>query len=651
MKSKPLLTFSGSRLKRAITWEKFTPSARWVEDNVTLSSESSAISGAMKIMYTPHLYEMYADFDRPEVWMQVLKVSSQTSKTTYLFSLAAKVLDTEPAPAQLMIPTAQGIPRYLTKKLNPFMNGVKGLKSKMVSFTTAEKLRDRGAELRVAGGGLSVTGSSRGERKSLSIKYFFGDELAEFEEGAITESMERTKTYERFFRKIVLASTMESSVDEISRVYDDCEVHKEFEIACPHCNEYFYPTSKDLQYMKFNEYMADVEDREKLSYSDYKTAALKTVHVQCPNSGCKILTKERDDQLFSKKIRWNIVKGSADGVTIGYKTNALAMYFTTFESIAELLINAEPQLNKSVILDKIYRGYFNEFYEEERETVSKNDILLLSNKLEAKTVPVDTYKLYLTIDTQKNGFWFKVTAVEYGMRFNTVYHGYVETFDELELLMGYRFQDQNGKTYIVDKTMIDRMGIKERTAEVDAWIEDLIVNQGLEGRIYPSMGIQNDASGRLWYYTTITKDVTSQDRKTTPIQAVKINNTLVKNELQSIIDRSIKRAKGEDGYEVAENRLYFVNETIVQDAENRDRSISTDYERQMTSEHYIFKVDSKTGKVATTKTWEKRNDSIDNHLFDNAVQAVVCALMDNVSLAQKPSKNDLKDALDILGFN
>ena len=642
------LTFSGVRLKKIYKWSPFKPTAEWVEENVKLDSASSPISGNMRLRYTPHVIEVFEDRDRPDVYKQVLMWSSQTAKTVTLFNMVAKELDTDPTPCQLMIPTSTAIPRYLDKKLNPFLNGIKSLKTKTMDYTSTEKLRNRGSEIRVAGGGLSVTGSSRGDRKSLSIKYFYADEIAEFEAGAVSEAIERTKSYSKFFRKILLVSTMESPNDEINTQFEACDTHKQFEIVCTHCNDFFYPKPDHLQYLSITDYKLPTETV--LEQATYKSKAMSNVYLQCPNCNGHITSDMRDRGLLNKEYRWNITKGDIKGTSIGYKANALAMFFTPLEDIAELLIDAEFSPIKETLLDKIYRGYFNDFYKTDGVEVSKNDILLLSNTLAEKEIPVDTYKLYLTIDTQKTGFWFKVTAFEYGMRMHTIYHGFVETFDELELLMGYKFRDKDGRVFVVDKTLIDRMGIRERTIEVDAWIEDMIVNHGMEGMLYPSIGVQNDASGRLWFYTQLTKDITSGERRKTPTQAVKLNNTLLKNELQNFIDRSIKKAKQEEGYETAHARLFFINDDIVINAQNRDRSISTDYERQMTSEHYIYYVNPKTGKPDTTQSWQKRHNTIDNHLFDCSVAALACALMDNVSLAQKPEKNDFEDALALLGI-
>ena len=647
------LTFSGKRLKNIYKWEKFKPTKEWAEENVVFSSEVSPIGGNMRLRYTPHLIDMFDDYDKPEVWKQVVMFSSQTAKTLYLFCTAAKVLDTEPAPSQLMIPTSKGIPRYLVKKLNPFYIGVKKLKSKVEEFTKFEKIRVRSAEIRVAGGGLSITGSSRGERKSLSIKYFFADEIAEFEEGAVTEAIERTKSYERFFRKVLLVSTMEDKNDEINRNFNDCEVKKRWELQCPECKEFYYYGSKDLKWISISDYAKLKEiDESDINPIEYKTFALNDVYLECPHCSHHITTSERDHQILNKNCRMYRYAGDENGVTIGYKANALAMYFTRLESIAELIIDAEFSIHKLAILDKVYRGYFNEFYEQETKKVDKNEFLLISNGYDELVIPDDTVKVYLTIDTQKYGFWFTITAFTYGFNAHTVHKGFIETFDEIEMLMSLRLKDKKGSEYIISKTAIDRLGIAERTAEVDAWVQHMIQDYDMGDYLFPTMGFQNDAAGRLWYYTIVSKDVATDEKLKKPIRAIKINNTLVKNELNAMIERSIAKARGDEDAQNYKTRMFFINKTIVEEAERRiengEKSISTDYERQMTSEEYIYKIDKKTGKVAKKKTWEKRYSNIDNHYWDNAVQAVALAISDNISLMQKPKDNEVQEMLDAL---
>jgi len=644
------LTYVGKRTESAYIWDKPLTTAQWSEQNVRLNADASPIVGMLNLKYSPHLREMFDDYDSFGKWKFIGEFSTQCAKTLFLQCCMSSKLDRKPTKLQWAIPNESGVSDYILDKIDPFIKGVKSLNDKVEDYKQKEKARLKRTRIKVSGGDVVFTGTSASSKRSKTVKELFMDEADLFEDGSMIELEGRTKSYEMFGRKVLATSSKKYPKGEIHKAGETCETHKEWHTTCNKCGHHWLAGSEHLKWETIKEHNKRLSlTEETFKHSDYKLSALEDVYVECPECEYHLTTKDKNLNILNNAYKYHITRGTKEGKSIKYKGNALAMYFTSFETIASLIIDAEKE-GTFDDMKQIYLDYFNEIYEPKVKESNKSDILLLSNKLEAKVIPEDTFKLYLTIDTQKTGFWFKITAVEYGVKFNAVYHGFVETFDELEMLMGYKFKDIHGNIFIVDKTMIDRMGIKERTVEVDAWIEDLIVNHGMEGKLYPSMGIQSDSSGRLWYYSTLTKDVTTGERKKTPIEAVKLNNTLLKNELQNYIDRSIKKSKGEEGYTEAHSRLYFVNETIVQDSVDRERSISTDFERQMTSEHYIYYINPKTGKVAMTQTWEKRTASIDNHLFDCAVASVACALMDNIALAQKPSATDFEDAMDMLGL-
>lgn len=616
-----------------------------MERNVYLNSDTSPIPGLMDLRYTPHLREMFDDVDKKHVWKGIGKFSTQTAKTTFLLCRMAYVLDTNPGKAQFSIPHEDKVGEYLADKVMPFMNGVESLRAKIEDYKQQEKARLKMSRIKIAGGDVVFTGASASSKRSKTVKEWYGDEVDLMGPGSLVEFEGRTKAFEKFGRKVLATSSQKHKNGEIGRAYESCELKKEWHTPCPHCDHHWLAGSVDLKWPT----RTDGEDQR-----TYKSRALSDVWVECPECGGKIRTSDKDLGILEGKYFFHVVEGNPKtATTIGWSGNALGMYFTKFETIAGLLIDALDHGDFDTI-SQIYLDYFDEIYEPDTETVERDDILLLGNGLDEKVVPKNTYKLYLTIDTQKADFWAKITAFEYGYRAHTVYATRVGTFDELELLMGYRFPMEGGGERIVDLTLIDRLGIVERTAEVDAWVEHLIVNEGMEGKVYPVMGVASDASGRACWKTTITKDISTGGRREIPLEAIKINNLLLKNELQNLIDRSVKRANGEPGYVDTTNRMFFINQDIVRAAElrreNGIRSVSTDYERQMTSEVYGFKVDPKTGKADTKQTWYKINNNVDNHWWDNSVAALAAAHLDNVALARKTSEEDFKKALGVLGL-
>ena len=561
----------------------------------------------------------------------------------------ASKLDRKPTKLQWAIPNESAVGDYIQDKIDPFIKGIETLNAKVEDYMQKEKARLKRTRIKVAGGDVIFTGTSASSKRSKTVKELYMDEADLFSDGDMIELEGRTKSYEMFGRKVLATSSKKYPKGEIHKAGESCETHKEWHTVCNKCGHHWLAGSKDLKWLSISEYKEKFDiDEENFFHAVYKAKALEDVYVECPMCKYKLTTAVKNRNIITKKYKFFYTRGDSSGKTIKYKGNALAMYFTSFETIASLIIDAEAT-GTFDDMSQIYLDYFNEIYETDTETVDKNDILLLGNHLEEKVVPDDTYMLFLGIDTQKDHFWYTISAFRYGSIMSVVDKGKVETFQELELLMGYRFKKENGDLAMVDYTTIDRMGILERTIEVDAWVTTMVVEEGLEGRLFPTIGVQQDASGRLVYETTLVKDMGTKQRLKTPLTALKINNTLVKNELQSWIDRSIKKAKGEEGYEAAEARLFEVNKTIVDDAEARDVSLSTDFERQITAEEYIYKVHKNTGKVDTKKSWVNTKQT-DNHYWDCLVQNMAMAIKFNVSLAQKPEDSDFEEALSILNL-
>jgi len=642
--TKPL-KYVGKRLKSAYKWIPFVPTVTWAEKNVYLNPDTSPITGLINFKYSPHLVEVFNDFDKTHVWKQILNFSTQSGKTLAQQIAMAKALDTDPCRMQWAIPVGSKLGEYIEEKIEPFLRGVKSVKKKMEDYISKEKLRDKRTLIRIPGGGCAFTGTSASEKRSRSVRYIFMDEVALFEAGSFVELEGRTKASEKFFRKVMAVSSRKQDGDELDIAYASCETIKEWHTVCKKCNHNWLAGSNDLKWITPKEYREkfNVPDGE-IDISKYKQEALKDVYLECPNCSHHIKSHEKDQQILDGKYRFVIIQGNENGKTIGYRANALAMFLTTFETIASMAIEDSMKGNIEG-LTQIYIDYFNEFYEREMDTTSKNDILLLSNGLRGRIVPKDHYRVYMGIDTQKDHFWYTVVVYCYGNKSHTLMYGRAENTGDLEVIMGLQFDGEDGKKHGIDRVGIDRMGIKERTIEVDAWVEYLIVHEGLQDFIYPTMGVSKDSTMRPFVEVEIDKDLTTGERRKTPLKALKLNNLLLKNELHNSITRNIKKSKGEEEYQDIDTRLFFINQDMVDFAEAQETSLSTDFERQMTSEIFEHKVDKKTGKVAKEPTWEKKHENIDNHYWDCYVICTALALKDHINSVQKPKDASVSDLM------
>lgn len=666
-----MFRFVGERLKRVFEWKEFIPSAVWTEANRRLVSESSAKTGNMNLAYTPHLREMFADIDSQDVFLITLKSASQIAKTEFIFSFLLYKIATDPSPIMCMIPTAgEEINRYMKNKFDPALKGCDVVKDMIIEHKEVEKIRLKSTQKMFSGGSLTFLSSHK--PKSLSIKYAVFDEVAEFENGAVNEALERLKTFKKYGAKAIIASTQNNQHDEINFYFNTAEVKKQFYHVCNKCGTGFYPDFTTFKIPSVEDYKVAHKINRDLSeheiVSEYKFWASYRATMECPSCLNQIDDKQRVHNILNGNVKWvQVVKEYADpkdsstGVwveakepkktyeTVGYDINSFNSYFVTLQDMAKLIIDAEFAIKTQADysqMDKFYRGYLNKIYSKNVVKSDHNNILRLGNGYRKWEVPNDTIALYMGVDTQKDHFWFEIKAYCYGYVSHSVAHGKIYDINQLEELLTTPYSDRTGKKHYIRRMGIDRLG--SRTSTIDAWARDMIVRYGgVTDWIYTVMGENDNRSKLPFRISTLEKNITNNEYDPVSIQNIWTNNTVLKNTLMSSIDRTIAKVNGTDDYE---NLLFYINEDIVDEANTKEKSTSADYERQYTSEHKEIQVVGKTKE--TKEIWVKNSSSVDNHLLDCGVICTAFAELDHVFNQKKPVESNNKDLLNrFIGLN
>jgi phage terminase large subunit GpA-like protein len=642
--SKSPYTFISDRIISTLEWTEFTETSQWCKDNIYLSGDVSPYTGMMSFDKTPWIEEILNDWDKPWIEEYDIMASTQVGKTTIEFCCIAKELDTDPCMMQLSIPNDNDVSNYIAKKLDPFLNGIKALKSKLVQRREEEKSRLKKATKEIPGGALFITGNTDTARRSNSVKNIFLDEVGLFGSGDVAELRGRTKFYEKTGRKIFIVSSRKYKGDEIELAYEGAYCKKELQIECKGCKKYFYPLgSKQFKFLTKEQYKKE-HDLEKIENEiEYKRAARNTGRVEC-ECGHQTTSKDIEDLVREKKVKLITVEGSDEETRHGYKLNALATGLTNYSTIVEELIDAGEDDDK---LRTIYQDYFNEDYVIEFEETEFSDLLTIGNGYKEWEIPEDTYKIYMTVDTQKDHFWYEVKAVCYGVVTHTIASGRLETFSDIEDIWEYgqMLEDKNQVHYMISKMGIDRRGYNQdgvkRTDEVDAFVEYMTQKYG-EDRIYATEG-HPKLTGDRSVQVVNSKDLSS-NRNKVDIKILKMSNIYLKNKMKRAIDRTIEKRRGDEEAKEWEGNLFYINEDIIEQDTHSVTSIS--YTKQYTAEVYDYDTDKK-GKRSQEKTWIRVQK--DNHLWDCGMAIYGFIEQDKVSLVRKPENIDISSSLDRLG--
>jgi len=633
--------------------------------------KSNAVGGGKPVDFcrSPHLIKPMESLGSTKVQEIYLMFASQMAKTLLLYIAWSHNAKMNPKTVVWMIPKDKMIGRYQKEKITDLVKASPAIDT-IVEETRVEEKRaqNKGGVIAHQGTTTYIIGSwTDDDKKAVTARIIIADEIDEFKEGlaSVFPLFERSKTFIEYGRKLVCASTKKSKNSAITEGFNRCEQKNYLAIECPHCRTLIEPIHSQFQVMGEIEYKdifgyTDDEFTDEIIYEKYVPYATDGAYYECNANGCKITSEEKNHQIENYKIDW-VVKGNAiDPVTVGYSANTFLSHFVPFREIAREMLKANLEKDPSKrdrLKQLLFEGYFNDDYEQEvKDVVKKNDILLLSNGLEERVIPEDTFKVYLTIDTQLTHFWWTIYAFQYGSIMNLVDYGRAETFEELDVIRKQVLVTKHGEIKKINKVVIDRLGDKNRTIAVDEWIRDVVVKEGKEDYIYAIEGV----SGK----NMTTMYTPSKHKTIKEIKIIKMNNLMAKDYLfETLISRSIEKTKAQHGDETNEDalryeeNLFLINNKPVRLADEREhkgvKSIMTDFERMMTSEIKTYAVNIKTGKVDEVLSWIKRNESIRNDFTDTSGMAVTCWDMDSGYLAQKPkdlTKRQIRDMKDMISM-
>lgn len=638
----------GKRLSGAYYQEPKLTHAEWARKKIYFPSQDiSPIVGPFEIKYSPQYILLFQLMDRPEVSDIYAKWASQSGKSLFEMICVGYKLDTEPANVLYMQPIKDDVPKILRLKVNPVLKCIKDLWQKFEDYRVTEAIRTKDAIKQLAGGSLVVSGSSVKERKSLTVPMLVGDEIAEFDSGAFKEASERTKAFSKFFPKRIGVSTIVHPKDEICVHFENCEAIMEWRYKCPGCNDNFYPSRKTFKFLEKEDYLEQNNISEiDFKKAEYKREALKEVYIECPHCKCKINNKEKDRLILNDGMEWHFVRGDISATSFGADMNSLGSYFVVLEDLADQLIDADGD---AILLDTIFRGWFNSFYKSKTSEISRSELLSLGNNLSEWIIPKDIipHGIYLTIDTQKDHFWYTLYGFQYGATPNLISKGKIWSFDEIERLFEREYYDLEGEPHYVSKLAIDYQGYVnkeviqdkdgndivieniDRMEEVKTWAVGYMKKAGHD-RIFLTRGV-DELTNQTEFADFKIKVVDELINQEIQIKAWKMSNLRCSSILDQKIQKSIEKTKS-DTPEKYESSLFYINQTDIDYLKDEEhRSVAIDLDRQLRSEVLKYK-DSKAKKMTYVRI------SRENHLWDTSKMAIMLSAIDNLAAIPKPEK-------------
>ena len=352
-------------------------------------------------------------------------------------------------------------------------------------------------------------------------------------------------------------------------------------------------------------------------------------------------------------MRWvDIVGDRNDAVTFGFAMGSTASWMVTMEAVIDAVYSAGDDPYK---LDKLYRNWFNQFYNPSSEIATDaHKLSIIGNTLREGVIPDDTVALYTGVDTQKDHFWQIVIAYRENANPHLVYFHRPDTFKEVYDTYKREWFYEDGIKYQagIRRMAIDMQGYYEiedrfnnekgkeervitvnRPEEVRQFVYEFAEMEGqLEERerIYATIGVEKIAGDKS--FSPVNEQVEIGQRKEKrKMQVMKINTIALKLGVVSYINRAILLAEGEEVSADYKN-IFSINKDAVDNFGGESDKLHIFH--QLTSEEYGYHLE-KQKKYKTFKRVKK-----DNHGLDCFVNCEFLARLDRVETMEVPEKEE-----------
>lgn len=456
--------------------------SEWAEAYRTLPRTQSSIEGPWSNANAPYLRLIMDLITMPGIIQVNVQKPPQVGVSEAIRNLLGWIADRAPDPAGLCLPGQEKGREVIADRIIPLFTHTPRLQPLLPDH----KQDIKKGEITLANGWhcYLMWAGSAASTSTHPIRWGFNDEVDKYpritgrETDAITLTWERGKTFEDRRRQMNTSSPA-PGVSRIEMLVEDSSVKLFFHVPCPHCGEFSRMVWAQLKYQKFP------EAKTKRKRADLVKNTPGAVWYECPR--CNRRIEESAKIEMASRGRWMSEDGTVtdaeavprwpDGTRAGVCIDPFYVKWIPWSDLVAQWIVAAGDLQKT--MDFHTQGLGQNYHVHIEQT---DDSFFAAKSARATlpelVVPRWAAKVLVAIDTQHDHFWAVVRAWGPAMQSARLWHGRLDTFDELDALCFRTLWKFDGDAYpplLAELVLIDSGGTRlageqmSRTAEVYRW--------------------------------------------------------------------------------------------------------------------------------------------------------------------------------------
>lgn len=235
-----------SALAEALVPQRRMSISELAEARRVIAPESgSRYPGDWKNDRVPHMVEVMDALGSNDPCEDVVVMSSaQVAKTETAINLFMHIVEQDPGPTIIVLPSHEEALKFVNTKLQPAIDATPSLRRRVLETVGRAERGSTASFKRFRGGFAQITyaGSSKG-LQMLSARYTIGDEVSEWPEEAgsrgdpVGQLEARTLTFERDRKRLWTSTPGVLGQCRITRMYEASDRRRRY-VPCPHCGAY-----------------------------------------------------------------------------------------------------------------------------------------------------------------------------------------------------------------------------------------------------------------------------------------------------------------------------------------------------------------------------------------------------------------------------
>jgi len=596
---------------------------KWAETFVDLPEGTQySIPGPVNFSLFPNLIKPAAALSDPLIMQVNLCMATQVGKSMLSEIYIPYIIKNVPGPMARIFHDQQVSDLFTSDRLVPLLKNCAPIKPLLQydRFSTGKK------GIRMPHMSIVCGSSNTALQHGMSLRYFLGDELHQWDVGQFRKFLARTTAFAGR-RKIICASQPGRTGGEWEQICYNGMVY-EWHWLCPQCSTrqpYYWSKEKadNKGYGGFNWDTILMPDGETTDIE----RSCKTTWLECINCDCRVHDTPVERRYLNDTSDYALIRNNGDPAIITFMAPAFVNVGISFASKAAEYMIAK-RTKKITGLDELMTIFVEQtlgkFYKREDQPDMSN---ILTEMYEKDKLDNKEWFVSMGVDVQRTGGvkYYVVRAwSKKGNESRRIAFGIARTFEELEAL--------RIKHNVLPPMLHIDSGDGPMTSTI--YQECLLHGSAVrlkEGVAYicwtPTKGDQKVSYKHKDNITRLYSEVSNQDSqfpvghklKGIPAPLILFSNFSLKTILNNLRDNRVEGVK------------WLID---VPDEE---------YDKQIYSEGLVDVVDKKSGNV--TQRWMQIGTT-DNHYYDCEVLNLLAAMRAKAFSATKIDENMLKKIID-----